>query len=64
MFRITLLAAILVLIAGCAFDDHQAELDAAAQAENDRLKSEAATLRDAVAEQKMALEALKQQSQQ
>jgi len=60
----TLLAAVLVLFAGCAMVDHQAEADAAAaQAENDRLKSEAAALRGAVQEQRQELEALKQQSQ-
>ncbi|OIO74826.1 MAG: hypothetical protein AUJ57_01575 [Zetaproteobacteria bacterium CG1_02_53_45] len=53
---------LLVLMSGCAANNHQpdAAASAEARAENDRLKSEASALRKAVNEQQAVLESLKQ----
>ncbi|GAV20504.1 hypothetical protein MMIC_P1471 [Mariprofundus micogutta] len=58
MFRTVILAACLALLSGCASNDNQ--VDPAARAENERLKAEAAALREAVVEQRATLESLKQ----
>ena len=62
MFRIATLFLFLMLVSGCSANDHQASdaTSAEAQAENSRLKTEAAALRKAVDGQQAVLETLQQ----
>jgi len=64
MFNIAIFAAMMVLLTGCAMNTEQAERDAAVQVENDRLKGEAAQLREEVEGHRLALEALKQRPEE
>ncbi|NWF38483.1 hypothetical protein F3F96_04985 [Mariprofundus sp. NF] len=58
MLRTVLLAALFTLFSGCASDSTQVS-DADIQSDNQRLKAEAAALRNEINQQKAELEALK-----
>ncbi|NWF35363.1 S-adenosyl-L-homocysteine hydrolase [Mariprofundus sp. KV] len=58
MLRTVLLAALFTLFSGCASDGTQVS-DADIQNDNQRLKAEAAALRNEINQQKAELEALK-----